>query len=144
MATPRDARGRRDEVFLAPERLGGRQRRIRIGRNVLTAQDLVRYSPRAKNDELWFVCQDRLSRWCAHFWSCLRTKCGDEVGEAMVSFERVAQVPVGINAVAVASPDFVAGDVAAVDEIAEDQLNCARCDADTTGDLWQCLVRVGR
>lgn len=64
MATPGRARGRLDEVFLAQRCRGGRKRRIRIGRNVLTTQDLVRYSPRTKNDEFRFVCQVRPNHWC--------------------------------------------------------------------------------
>ncbi|WP_043536454.1 hypothetical protein [Saccharomonospora cyanea] len=63
------------------------------------------------------------------------TDGGDEVGDAVVGFQRVAQMAVGVDAVVVAAADFGALDVAALDEVGEDELDGAGGDV-ARQTLW--------
>lgn len=67
----------------------------------------------------------------------------DEVGDAVVCFQRMTQVTIGVDAVVVAASHLGALDVPAVDEVTDDELGRAGRDADLLGDRGQGLVGVG-
>jgi hypothetical protein len=70
------------------------------------------------------------------------TEGTEQITDRVVFLERVTQRAIGVEAVAVAAPFPPTRDVPGGDEVVEDGLRCAVCDAHRSGDLAHPRLRI--